>query len=265
MIDILRYNGEAWDRRVDEGDRWTRPVSAEVIARAKRGDWSLLLTPNKPVPREWYPPLSGARVLGLASGGGQQCPVLAAQGARVVSFDNSSKQLARDREVADREGLPIQTIQGDMRDLSAFADATFDLIFHPVSNCFVPEVRPVWRECARVLKPGGVLLAGVANPIIYTFDPDLSVKGVLKCRYRLPYSDLTSLTDEERRRYTDAGEPLNFGHTIADQIGGQLDAGLVLTGFYEDTSGGGSAEFEAYDLYFSSFMGTRAVKPRAGR
>jgi SAM-dependent methyltransferase len=261
-MDVLRYNQEAWDRRVDEGDRWTQPVSREVIDKARAGYWSLLLTPTKPVPRSWYPRLEGASVLGLASAGGQQCPILAALGAKVTSFDASPKQLARDREVAEREGLVIDTFQGDMRDLSAFDDEIFDLIFHPVSNCFVSEVRPVWREAARVLKPGGLLLAGFANPIFYTFDPDLTVNGVLRCRYGLPYSDVTSLTDQERRRYTDAGEPLNFGHTLSDQIGGQLDAGFVVTGFYEDKFGGGSTEYEAYDLYFSSFIATRAVKAR---
>jgi SAM-dependent methyltransferase len=261
-MDVLRYNQEAWDRRVDEGDRWTQPVSREVIGQARAGYWSLLLTPTKPVPRSWYPKLEGASVLGLASAGGQQCPVLAALGAKVTSFDASPKQLARDREVAEREGLTIDTFEGDMRDLSSFDDEIFDLIFHPVSNCFVPDIRPVWKEAARVLKPGGVLLAGVTNPIIYTFDPALTVGGVLQCKYGLPYSDVTSLTDQERRRYTDAGEPLCFGHTLTDQIGGQLDAGLMLTAFYEDKSGGGSAEHEAYDLYFSSFIATRAIKPR---
>lgn len=261
-MDVLRYNQEAWDRRVDEGDRWTRPVSREVIAEARAGSWSLLLTPTKSVPRSWYPKLEGARVLGLASAGGQQCPVFAALGAKVTSFDNSPKQLARDREVADREGLTIDTVQGDMRDLSAFKDNSFDLIFNPVSNCFVPEVRPVWREAARVLKPGGVLLSGFANPIIYTFDPDLSVQGILQCKHRLPYSDVTSLTEVERRRYTDAGQPLNFGHTLEDQIGGQLDAGLLISAMYEDRFGGGTTEYEAYDLYFSSFIATRAIKPR---
>ena len=79
-------------------------------------------------------------------------------------FDNSPQQLARDRLVAEREGLEIRTVQGDMRDLSAFADASFDLVFHPVSNLFCPEVRPVWREAYRVLRQGGILLAGFMNP-----------------------------------------------------------------------------------------------------
>ncbi len=93
-----------------------------------------------------------------------------------------------------------------------------------------PEVRPVWREAFRVLGCGGVLLAGFANPILYIFDEAASENGELRVRHTIPYSDLTSLTDEERRQYASKGEPLNFGHTLEDQIGGQLDAGFVLTG-----------------------------------
>src|SRR5262249_13172631 len=170
----------------------------------RRGGWHIVLTGARPVPRAWFPPLAGLDVLCLASGGGQQGPVLAAAGARVTVFDNSPAQLARDREVAARDGLAIATVEGDMRDLSAFPDAEFGLVFRPCSNCFVPEVRPVWREAFRVLRPGGVLLAGFANPVLYIFDDATATdRGELLVRHAIPYSDLTSLTDEERRRYTD--------------------------------------------------------------
>jgi ubiquinone/menaquinone biosynthesis C-methylase UbiE len=153
-MDFLNYNREAWNRKVAEKNEWTVPVSPEVVAAARQGEWSVVLTPVIPVPQDWFGDLTGARVLGLASGGGQQGPVLAAAGADVTIFDNSPAQLDRDREVADREGLVIRTVQGDMADLSVFDSEFFDLIFHPVSNCFVPDVTSVWRECFRVLKPG---------------------------------------------------------------------------------------------------------------
>ena len=93
----------------------------------------------------------------------------------------------------------------------------------------------MWREAFRVLRPGGVLLAGFTNPVVYLFDDEADgARASWWSGTAIPYSDLTSLTDEERRRYTDKDEPLCFGHTLADQIGGQLDAGFVLTGFYED-------------------------------
>jgi SAM-dependent methyltransferase len=212
-VDIAAYNRRAWDGLVRRGDRWTVPVAPEVVAAARRGDWQVVLTCERPVPREWFPPLAGARTLCLAGSGGQQAPVLAAAGASVTVLDNSPRQLAQDRLVADRDGLAIDTVLGDMRDLSTFADASFDLVVHPCSNCFVPDVRPVWREIARVLAPGGVLLAGFINPAFYLFD-DTAAKGggVLLVRHRLPYADATSLTLDERQALVDAGEPLVFGH-----------------------------------------------------
>ncbi|MFZ1238202.1 MAG: class I SAM-dependent methyltransferase, partial [Anaerolineae bacterium] len=174
-MDVVAYNRQAWNQQVEQGNPWTVPFSAEVIAEARQGRWAIVLTPTIPVPRSWFPdPLSGRDVLCLASGGGQQGPVLAAAGAQVTVFDNSPAQLARDREVAEREGLAIRTVQGDMADLSAFAAESFDLIFHPVSNLFAPDVRPVWRECYRVLRLGGALLAGFANPVRYLFDVELA-------------------------------------------------------------------------------------------
>jgi SAM-dependent methyltransferase len=253
--DLRRYNRRAWDRAVARGSQWTRPVTAQEIARARQGDWQIVLTPTKPVPRAWFPPLAGCRTLCLASGGGQQGPILAAAGATVTVFDLSPQQLAQDRYVAGREGLTLTTVEGDMADLSAFADASFDLIVHPCSNLFVPEVRPVWREANRVLRPGGTLLAGFCNPALYLFDQKLADEGVLQVRHKLPYSDLTSLPPDELQIYLEEEQPLEFGHTLEDQIGGQLDAGLVLTGLYEDGWPG-----MALADYMPIFLATRAVK-----
>ncbi len=237
-FDIRRHNRRAWDVAVERGSKWTVPVSSEEIEAARRGKWSIVLTPTKPVPRAWFPSLREAKILCLASGGGQQGPILAAagaaDGAKVVVIDNSPAQLARDRAVAERDDLPLITVDGDMRDLSLFSDSSFDLIFHPVSNLFIPDVRPVWHEAFRVLKPGGILLAGFINPIQYLFDQQAADEGVLTVRHELPYSDLSSIDERERNAYIAAEEALEFGHTLTDQIGGQLDAGFVVTGFYED-------------------------------
>src|SRR5215210_4054920 len=167
-MDVRGYNQEAWDREVERGNQWTIPVGPDVIEAARQGEWTVLLTDTKPVPRAWFPEMEGADVLCLASGGGQQAPIFAAVGANVTALDNSPKLVAADRLVAARESLDLKTVQGDIRDLSSFADGSFDLVFHPVSNLFVPEVRPIWNESYRLLRRG-VLLAGFLNPVVYVF------------------------------------------------------------------------------------------------
>jgi len=254
--DIRRYNAMAWDKAVERSSRWTQPVAPEAIAAARGGEWAIVLTPTVPVPRAWFPRLDGAAVLCLASGGGQQGPILAAAGARVTVFDNSPQRLAQDRYVARRETLDLVTVEGDMRDLSVFADDTFDLIVHPVSNVFVPDVRPVWREAFRVLRPGGAMLAGFCNPVLYIFDQERLDEGELVVRHKIPYSDLTSLSDAERARYVDDMQPMEFGHSLTDQIGGQVDAGFLLAGFYEDVWPG-----TLLNEYLPTYIATRALKP----
>lgn len=259
-MDITRYNREAWNREVEKGkNEWTLPVSSAVIDEARQGRWQIILASWKPVPKNWFPELRGTKVLCLASGGGQQGPVLAAAGADVTVLDLSPRQLERDRQVAERDGLALRTVEGDMADLSMFADEAFDLIVHPVSNCYVPDVHRVWRGAFRVLRQGGALLSGFANPVVYIFDHDLGQQNILQARYTLPYSDDKDLEGEERRVYLEAGVPFEFSHNLDDLIGGQIEAGFAITGFYEDIY-----RPEAGDLvsrYFPPHMVTRAVKP----
>lgn len=258
-MDIREYNRVAWNKLVAKQNQWTIPVSPEQIALARQGEFSVVLTPSKPVPRDWFGDLVDAKVLCLASGGGQQGPILAAAGAKVTVFDNSPAQLGQDRMVAEREGLKIETVEGDMRDLGFFADETFDLIFHPCSNSFVPDIKPVWREAHRVLKNGGALLAGICNPILFVFDYEEMKRSNLKVRHKIPYSDLTDISEGERQQLIDDGEPLCFGHTLEDQIGGQANVGLAVTGFFED-KWSEDAEHATISEFLPCFIATRSVK-----
>ncbi len=235
MDDIVAYNRAAWDSLVRKNDRWTIPVSSEEIQHARNDDWRIFLVPEKPIPREWFPDFraSSIKVLCLAGSGGQQAPILAAAGAIVTVLDNSPAQLSQDQLVANREGLAIDLVQGDMADLSVFENESFDLIVHPCSNCFVPNVLPVWKEAARVMKPGANLLSGIVNPIVYLFDNQLMEKGQFKVCHKIPYSDLASLSPEQRQARLDDDQPFLFGHTLTDQVGGQIDAGLAITGLFE--------------------------------
>jgi SAM-dependent methyltransferase len=255
-MDLLEHNREAWTREVESGNKWTIPVDSAAVEKARRGEWELLLTPTIPVPRDWCGSLPGAKVLCLASGGGQQGPLLAAAGARVTVFDNCPSQLERDGMVAEREGLGIELAQGDMRDLSRFAEASFDLVFHPVSNCFVDDAEIVWRECARVVKPGGRLLAGFCNPGAYIFDLHAwGTPSALQVKYSIPYSDLGQLPPEELAERIEGKQALEYGHSLDSQIGGQIKAGFAITGFYEDIANG-----DLLDPYIKTFIATCAVR-----
>ena len=255
-IDVVAHNRDAWDRQAAAGDEWTRGVSPEMVAAARAGDLSgVVLIGHKPIIREWLPTdLRGVRILGLASGGGQQGPLLAAAGAVVTIFDNSPAQLESDRAVAEREGLAIRTVLGDMRDLSAFEDGSFDVVLNPVSNLFCPELAPVWRECHRVLCPGGSLLTGFLNPDLYIFEADaLDERGEFVVRHSLPYSDTASLTEAELAERADW--PLEFSHTMTEQIGGQAAAGFAVIGFDEAPH-----HSNASAKYMPGYYATRAVK-----
>jgi SAM-dependent methyltransferase len=258
-MDVLAHNRTAWNHSVDQQNRWTLPISTAAINDARQGKFSIVLTPTIPVPDDWFPVLTDTPTLCLASAGGQQAPLLSAAGARVTVFDNSPKQLDQDRLVADRDNLQMKFVQGDMSDLSAFADDSFGLIFHPCSNCFADNVIPVWKECHRVLRAGGVLLAGFTNPVRYIFDDERRENGSLEVCHALPYSDLDHLDQAHVQELINAKQPLEFGHSLEDQIGGQLRAGLMLTGFYEDRFA--EADNDPISKYMSTFIATRAIKP----
>ena len=254
-MNILEHNREAWNTEVAKGNEWTRPVSKEEVEAAASGMVKIVLTPTKNVPIEWLGDLDGTRVLCLASGGGQQGPILAAAGAEVTVFDNSDEQLAQDEAVASENHLLIRTVQGNMQDLSVFADESFDLIVHPISNCFIDNNLPVWRECARVLRVGGSLISGFVNPLVYMIDwKEADENGTCHLKYAIPYADTTSLQAEELMILVEEKIPFEFGHSLTNLIQGQIAAGFHITGFYEDRGE------TILDPLTEVYIATRAVK-----
>ncbi len=161
-------------------------------------------------------------VLLLASGGGQQSAVYGLLGARVTAVDLTKSQLEADRVAADHHGYEITTIQGDMRDLSVLSEASFDLVYHAISLVFVPDVREVYREVHRVLRPGGVYRVGHCHPATQMVDETCLRDG----KYEIPGPFKSgSLVGAEARE---------FVHMFSDIFNGLCDLGFHIDGVFED-------------------------------
>lgn len=251
----MRYtdiNAKTWDQWSEEGMTWTRPIRHEEYEAATAENFVVYLTPCMAVPHAWFGELCGKKLLGLASGGGQQMPIFAKLGAECTLLDYSDRQLEADRMVAEREGYTIEIIKADMTKRLPFEDASFDIIFHPVSNCYIENVQHVWNECYRILKPGGVLLAGMDNGMNFLFAADEEPLTVVN---RLPYNPL-KLPREEFERIA-AEDGVQFSHTLEEQIGGQLKAGFLLRDLYEDRDRPGCGVIREYA---PQYYATMAVK-----
>lgn len=242
-------NAKTIDGWIEEGWRWGQAISHEEYVDACNGKWELLLTPTVFVPKFWFGELKGKKVLGLASGGGQQMPILSAVGAHCTILDYSTKQIESERMISKREGYSIEIIQDDMTKPLPFEDESFDLIFHPVSNCYVEDVESIFKECYRILKRGGRLLCGL--PLEMNYIVDLDEKTVIN---KMPFNPLV---DEEYRKQLEADNAgIQFSHTLTEQIGGQLKAGFRLVDIYEDTNGEGYL----HELNIKSFISTLSIK-----
>lgn len=243
-------NAKTVDRWVEEGWEWGVPISHETYEAALRGEWDVLLTPTRAVPHSWFGDLRGKKILGLASGGGQQIPIFSALGAECTVLDYSEKQIESERLVAEREGYRVALCRADMTRPLPFPDESFDLVFHPISNCYVKEVLPIFREVYRVLKKGGVFLAGLGNEVNYLVGEDEE-----RIVFSMPFDPLQN--EEQRRLLEETDCGMQFSHSVEEQVGGQLKAGFLLTDLYGDTNGEG----RLHEMGIETYLATRAVKP----
>ena len=242
-------NAATIDRWVEEGWEWGVPISHEVYEKAKRGDWDVLLTPTVPVPHGWFGDLNGKKVLGLAAGGGQQMPIFSALGADCTVLDYSDRQLESERMVAAREGYAISIVKADMTKPLPFPDESFDLIFHPVSNCYVEKVEPIFKEAYRVLKKGGLLLGGYDNGVNFLVNGDET-----EIVNTMPFNPLKNEDQMRQLEADDCG--VQFSHTLGELIGGQLGAGFAIRDVYDDTNGSG----RLHEMHINTFFAIKAEK-----
>lgn len=236
---------------VEDGWEWGRPIEHETYVRAQGGEWEIRLTPTIPIPASWWPRIEGADVLGLACGGGQQMPVLTAAGAHCTVLDYAPAQIEGERVVAEREGYQVRLLQADMTHPLPFEGASFDVVVNPVSLCYVREVEPIFREVVRVLRPGGVIVAGFDTGYNYIVDgaEERIVRG-------LPYDPIAN--PELLAGGVEEEEGVQFSHTPGELIGAVCRAGLVIDDAFDDVNGEGRLS----ELGIPSMLAIRAHKPR---
>ena len=225
---IAAKNQEAWTRWARTGGLYTRPwleLPRELVLAYVSGKIEVMPEPYAYMyPREAFRDVGGREVLCLASGGGQQSAFFGLLGARVTVYDLTEAQLESDRLAAQHHGYPIATVQGDMRDLSVFSGGSFDIVFQEISICFVPDVRPVYREVARVLRPGGLYRVAHCNPATQLVgEGSWDGQGY---RISQPYGG-GELADPD-------DELVEFRHLLPDMFNGLVEAGLSIEGVWED-------------------------------
>lgn len=227
-----------WDREVVGGCRYTVPAlqlspeDVRAFAEARLDELPGIVI----YPRSVLADIAGKEVLCLASGGGQQSVVFGLLGARVTVLDICAGQLEGDEATAQHYGYPIRTVKGDMGDLSVFADATFDLVYQPISIAFAPDVRVIYCEVHRVLKPGGQYVVHHCNPATHPTSFEGGENGWDGTGYRIcePYRGGPILSASGRENMLE-GEPIGeHRHLLGDIFGGMLEIGFAIRDVMED-------------------------------
>jgi SAM-dependent methyltransferase len=245
MDEIASFNQSKWDELAGKGVIFSRPymdLNPDTARQAVD-------------PHHLLGDLTGKDVLCLASGGGQQSAAFYILGARVDVIDISEAMLARDREVAAHYGAPIGIHQGDMRDLSRFADSSFDVVWHAYSINFIPDPRPVFREVARVLRPGGMYRIEFHNP----FFSGLEETHWTGSGYAIsqPYVNgkdlgqgIWEFTDEQGQMHKLNG-PRAFRHNLSQVTNNLASLGFVMLGLWEEIGQDQEAEPGTYDHFIT--------------
>jgi SAM-dependent methyltransferase len=217
---VREHNRRAWNALVLKKQRFTTPAPDDDL-RDPLGTVDGL---------GWLGgSVAGKRLLCLAAGGGRQSALYAAAGAEVTVVDLSPEMLALDRQVAAERGLNIRVVETSMDDLSGLASASFDIVIHPVSTCYVPDIHAVYREVARVTAPGGAYISQHKQPTSLQAAVEPSARG-----YELlePYYRSGPLPPVIGSQHREEGT-LEFLHRWEELIGGMCRVGFVIEDLVE--------------------------------
>jgi SAM-dependent methyltransferase len=246
MDDLARFNRERWEALARADVAYARPwLDLDPDLARQRVDPERVLTE-----------IAGKDVLLLAGGGGQQSAAFALLGAHITVLDLTETQLARDQEAAAHYGLHVTTLQGDMRDLSRYAPDSFDIVWHAHSINFVPDAVAVFREVARVLRPGGYYRVSWGNPFYKGLDYiDWNGRGYVLTRI---YADGEVFFEDTNWEFQQGDGtvvrvegPREFRHTLSTFVNGLVGLGFVILGMWEEERGNPAAEPGSWDHYLA--------------
>ncbi len=233
MDELARYNKERWEELARANVAYSRPWLALDAPGARA-----LLDPYGVMGE-----VAGKDVLCLASGGGQQSAAFGLLGANVTVFDLSETQLERDRQAAAHHRLHFRIEQGDMRDLSRFAPASFDVVWHAYSINFVPDAQVVFDQVTRVLRPGGRYRLDFANPFVIGLDEThwTGVGYPLGLLYEdgaeILWTDPDWTVEDEDGMVWQVRGPREFRHSLSTVVNGLIGRGFVILGIWEEGDG----------------------------
>ncbi len=248
-MDIGDANRKAWNNEVRRRNFWTLIASEEQIAQARAGKPNFWISPFKYVPLDWISDLRGQEVLIACGGGGQQTPILSAYGCKVTTIDVSDFQIEQDRLALERYGLSAKLVCSDVLKMP-FEDHSFRAVILPQAMNFIEDIDKLYTEVRRVLMPKGRFIFGTANPILYIFDQRIQ-EHRLKIRYTIPFSHTSSFSKKDLERRIQSEDTLEFSHTLDGVIGGLLDKGFFIDGFYTDDCGSELTDSFIHDAHLA--------------
>jgi ubiquinone/menaquinone biosynthesis C-methylase UbiE len=252
-----------WERLAKNAMNYTRPLGRPP--RTKAGMRRFM----DPRGRLKGVRLDGARVLGLAAGGGWDPIIFARLGATTTVFDISPTQLKTVGELAARQRVKVRLVRGNMKDLSVFKDASFDVIWHCHSLVFIDDAARVLEAVGRVLAPGGTYLLSTMHPTtlrLYNTYKDGGWRP--KISYfsdkPVPYMNEWDMTWTWGRKKVVA-PTIEFGHRFETIVNGMVAGGMVVDGIWEFSPGEPDPEAEPgseehLDTIFPAFIEVRGRK-----
>lgn len=253
--EILKTNRRVYDAMAAAKDPLCRPAKdedlSEPLSTVDAGGWL-------------GGSIAGQKVLCLAAGGGRQSSLYAAVGADVTVVDLSGAMLELDRQVAKERGYSLRLLETSMEDLSGLRDGEFDLVVQPVSTCYVPDVRPVFAEVARVLRAGGIYISQHKQPTSLQTSMQRNAAGyaLQHAYYRTTAVPPPTVSNRNSKRLREQGA-IEFLHRWEQLIGGMCRAGFVIEDLVEPAHAKKDAEagsFADRAKFVAPYVRIKAIK-----